>query len=356
MAAPADYWDTVDLKALLAGGLVNEDVMQQIHNIAEIPLPLTDRLSSGSVRNSYTEWTEDTLAAPSLANAVVSGSDAGANTASGGTRLGNHCQNSQKTLMVTERAQATDQIGRGDELAYQLMQRQSECRRDVEAIALSEQASVADDNNTTAGKSAGLSAYLKSNTSNGTGSGANGGFNTTTKVIAAANPGNSRAGSYAALKTLVESVYLNNGNVTVLMSIPQLTRRLGEFMLGSPTTAKIAVPTANVGGSGAGVNQTAQGYIDVLITDFGTSLQIVPNRLQQQYASTDASPVQVGTLYLIDTAQLDLAYLKGYTTQPLAKLGLSERAQISVDWTLRVFVEKAHAAYRSLLPGSAWGA
>ncbi len=352
MAAPADYWDTADLKALAAGGLVNEDVMQQIWDISRIPLPFTDRISSGPVSNSYTEWTEDGLEAPNINNAVVSGADAAGNDAKGGNRLGNHCQNSVKVLQVTERAQSTDQVGRSDELAYQLMMRQQELRRDVEAIMLSEQASVQDDNNTTAGKSAGFSAFLKSNTVNGA-TGADGGFNTTTKVVDAADPGDGAAASFGNLKDLIESVYLNNGNVSVLMSVPQVTRRLGEFLLTNASAAKVAVPTANVSGT-APANQVAQGYVDVLITDFGTTLEIVPNRLQQLYNSTDTAPVPVATLYLIDTANVGQGILKGYQTKPLAKLGLSERAQISVDWCLRVYVEKAHAAYRGILPTSAW--
>lgn len=343
MAAPADYWDTADLKALTAGGLVNEDVMQKIWDISRIPLPFTDRVGSDTCDNSYTEWTEDALGAVNTGNKVVSGADVSTYNNAGGSRKGNHCQNSVKAVAVTERAQSTDQIGRADEYAYQLMMRQQELRRDVEAICLFNQASVADDNNATAGQSAGLPAWLTTNAQRGA-TGANGGFNTGTKLVAAATPGTARALSFAYIKTAVETGYNNNADQTVIMSVPAVTRRLGEFILGNPTTAKVATPTSNVQGSGEGVAQTAQGYVNVLITDFGTTLEIVPNRLQQETAGPRAD------LFILDPAKLAVGYLKNYVTKPLAKLGLSERAQISVDWCLKVYVEKAQAVIADLTP------
>jgi hypothetical protein len=347
MAAPADYWDTYDLKQLAAGGLVNEDVMQKIWDISRIPLPFTDRVGTDTATNSYTEWTTDELADPDITNAVVSGADASGNDASGGVRVGNHCQNSVKVLAVTERAQSTDNIGRRDELAYQLMMRQQELRRDVEAIAIGNQASVADDNNATAGKAGGFSAWLTSNDDSGAGGSATG-FNTTTKVVATPTNGTVRALSLATLKSVIQSIYNNNGDATILMSTPAVISKLVTYILANPTTAAIAQPTANVRGDGKAVSQTAQGYVQVLVTDLGTSLELVPNRLQQLYNTATAADV-----LLIDTARVALAYLKNYVAHPLAKLGLSERKQVSVDWTVKVYVEAAHGVVRDIDPTAA---
>lgn len=349
MAAPADYWDTADLKALDAGGLVNEDVMQKIWDISRIPLPFTDMIGSDTCKNSYTEWTEDSLADPDTTNAVVSGADASGNDAAGGSRVGNHCQNSEKVLEITERARSTDNIGRSDEMAYQLMMRQQELRRDVEAIALTNQASVEDDNDTTAGKTGGFSAWLDSNTDSGSG-GSDGGFNTSTKVVDAPTPGDSRVLSFATLDDVIESAYLNNGDISVLMTVPQLVRRINTFLFSSDGQNRIARPTANVTGTGGGAMQTAQGYINVMVTHFGTTLTIVPNRLQQLYNSGDSTPVEVADLFLIDPARVALAYLKGYSSKPIAKLGLADRQQLSVDWTVKCYVEKAHGVVRDLNP------
>jgi hypothetical protein len=45
-----------------------------------------------------------------------------------------------------------------------------------------------------------------------------------------------------------------------------------------------------------------------------------------------------------------LSYLKGYRTEDLAKIGLSERKQMSVDWTLIVNTEKSHALIGDINP------
>ena len=106
--ATSDYWSSADLKALPYGGYINEDVMQQIINILEVDLPLTSRISSDSVSNSYTEWPQYTYQQPNLNNAAVDGADANQNDARGGARIGNHCQISRKVVAVTTRACNSD--------------------------------------------------------------------------------------------------------------------------------------------------------------------------------------------------------------------------------------------------------
>ena len=132
-------------------GLINEDVMQKIWDISKIPLPFTDMIGSGSSKNSYKEWTTDELAAPDNTNATVDGADATGDDTKQGDRVGNHHQIPDKIVKVSTRAQNSDTIGRANELAYQVMRRQQELKRDVEAIVLTNQASVADDGDTTAG-------------------------------------------------------------------------------------------------------------------------------------------------------------------------------------------------------------
>lgn len=346
--ATADYWSSADLKALTAGGLINEDVMQKIWDISQIPLPFTDAVGSGEkADNAYTEWTLDALQAPDTTNAVVDGADALGNQAAGGTRVGNHCQQSDKVVAVTYRANASDVIGRSNELAYQLMMRQQELRRDLEAIALLPQASVADNGDATAGKVGTFPAWLITNDSNGAGGSATG-FNTTTKVVAIPVAGTTRVLTIAILKDIIELVYLSNGNPSILMAVPQVIRRLNAFIIANPTSTGIATPTANVSGTGAGVEQTAQGYVNVIVTDFGFTLKLVPNRLQPTY--TDAGVATTSDVFLIDTAMVHFAYLIGYRADPLAKLGTAERRQMLVDWTLRVPQEKAHGIIRHVTP------
>jgi hypothetical protein len=349
MAATADYLDAADLKAVDAGGLVREDVMQEIFDISEIPTPFLDLARSDTAKNSYTEWTEDELEAPDTDNAVVSGSDSTGVTTASGARVGNHTQISTKHVAVTERAQNVDVIGQSDQLAYKTMRKMQELRRDVEAICLTPQASVADDNNATPGRSGGLAAWLVTNAYFGSG-GSAGGFNTTTKVVDAPTEGDGRALTWALVATAIQDVYTLGGNTTVFMSVPALTKGLARYLF---TTPYAAAPTANVSGSGGGVDQTSQGYIDIFRTDFGFTMSIQPNRLQQTYDSGDTEPAPVADAFLLDPQYVGVGYLHSFKVDPLAKLGLSIRRMLSVDWTLKVYLERAHAVIRDILPDSA---
>lgn len=345
MAAPADYLDVSDLKAVLAGGLVREDVLDSIFDISDVPTVFLDMIGTDSFTNSYSEWTEDRLAAPVLTNRRVSGSDVASTdndaTVANAKRVGNHAQISTKEVMVTERGQNVDTIGRSDEMGYQTAQRLQELRRDVEGICTSiGQASVQDDGATVAGQSATLGSWITTNKNLGAG-GAVPGFQTGTKLVTAQTAGEERALSFdTMIGPMIEAVYLLGGNPTVLMSVPGATKRLAKFLF---TTPYAAAPTANINGSGAGVAQVSQGYIDTFKTDFGTLMQIVPNRLQQTYASIGADPdPQVANVYGLDPRFWKLGLLYGWKVEPLAKLGLSHRKMLHVDWMLKAFLERAN--------------
>lgn len=335
-ATPSDYLDVADLKAVLSGGLIREDVLDQIFDISDIPTPFLDMIGTDGYTNSYSEWTEDKLVAPTTTNKIVSGSDANsANNNANVTnakRAGNHAQISTKLVMVTERGQAVTSIGRSDEMGYQTARRLQELRRDVEAAALSINASVQDDGVSVAGQSAGLSSWLVTNTSVGAGAGANGGFQTGTKLVTARTPGTKRALSFALISQQIENVYVLGGMTDTLMSVPGVTKRLGQFLL---TTANSAKPTQNIQGTGDGVSQTAQMYVDAFKTDFGFFMKIIPNRLQQNYGTAQAD------VFGLDTRFLKLALLYGWKVDPLAKIGLSFRKMLHVDWMLKVTLERA---------------
>jgi hypothetical protein len=335
----AEYWDSADLKAIQAGGLINEDVMQKIFDISEIPLPFSDAVGRDTHDNSYAEWTKDKLAAPDITNARVSGADASGNQAKGGERVGNHGQIPDKVLKVTQRARNSGTIGRTDELSYQLLNRGKEIRRDVEAICLTPQASVEDNGDAVAGRLGGLDAWLETNVSVGA-TGAVGGFNPTTKIVTAPTAGTLRPLSYAFIGAQLDSVYANNGTPTTLMSVPQLIRRLATFLTAN-ADGLLATPTANVSGS-APAEMVAQGYTSILKTDYGFTMRLVPNRLQQPTAANTA------TLFGIEPGGLMISFQQGSETAALGKPGLSDQRQISADLTLKVGNEEAHFSVRDL--------
>ena len=324
--------DSADLKAAQAGGLIREDVMNKIWDISKIPLPFTDMISEGSASQEYTEWTEDTLSAPDLANAVIDGADINQNDSVLGTRQGNHCQTSVKMVQVSTRADGSDVIGQSKALSHQVMRRQQELRRDVEAISLSGQGSVADNGNNVAGKVGGLAAWIKTNASRGVG-GTGSGFNFGTKLVTSVVDGTKRPLSESAIKDAVENVYNEGGNSSTLMTVPGLCRKFSEYLF--TASARVATLQSDQGKSSEAA--TALGAVNVFVTDFGT-LALMPNRLQQKTGASDAADV-----FILDADYIECAKLKGYTTEPLAKTGLSEKRLMSVDWTIKVLNEKAQA-------------
>lgn len=330
--------DSADLKAASGGGLIREDVMDKIFDISRIPLPFTDLVGApGKSKQSYIEWTQDTLSAPDTTNAVIDGSDASGNDTVVGVRVGNHHQISDKVVRVSFRADVSNKIGRTKEIAYQMMRRQQELRRDVEAIALTNQASVADNGSNVAGKVGGLPSWLVTSAYHGT-NGANGGFNSSTKVTAARTVGHKRALTEALLRDAIQAVYQEGGDVTVMMAVPSVISKFSQYMLSSGGhVAPIQATTS----AQSQRPVTALGAVNVFVTDFGT-IRAVPNRLQQTYMSTDTTPAAVSDVFLLDTEYVGLSYLQGYQTETLAKTGLAENRQISVDWTLVVNTEKAH--------------
>jgi len=224
------------------------------------------------------------------------------------------------------------------------MRRQQELRRDVDAIALVNQASVSDDGNTIAGKAGGLPTWLVTTTSNGAGAGANGGFNSSTGLTVARTAGTNRALTETMVRDSVQGVYQQGGDPTRMLSIPGIIRKFSEYLFTS--SARVATLMSDQGKSTE--QAAALGSVNVFVTDFGT-LTLVPDRLQQKYKDSGGS-VDCATVFIVDPTYLALSYLKGYRTEDLAKIGLSERKQMSVDWTLIVNTEKSHALIGDINP------
>jgi hypothetical protein len=331
--------DAADLAAALAApGLIREDVMDMVYNLDEgIPTPFTDMVRSGSHSNAYSEWTEDDLTAVDITNAVVDGADASGNDTAVGTRVGNRQQISDKTVRISHVSEAVDSIGSIGRMAYQTAKRLMDLRRDVEAIAVGRQASVADDGNTTAGKTAGLAAWIATNADVGAGAGAVGGFDSSTKLVDAPVAGTVRALTWANVRSRLEEVYTAGGYPSVLMSIPAVIKGINTFLFGSGGDPYRAAPTANVQGTSP-ATQAAQGWITVVLSDFGISLSLVDNRLQQKYNSSTAADV-----FILDPAYLGLSYLGGYRNDELGKTGHSEMRMLSTTWMTKCFREDAHA-------------
>lgn len=330
--------DAADLAAALAApGLIHEDVVDQVYNLDEgIPTPFIDMVRSGSHSNPYSEWTEDDLTAPDTDNAVVDGADASGNDTKLGLRVGNRQQISDKTVRISHVSEAIDSIGRIGTMAYQTAKRLMDLRRDKEAIATGRQASVVDDGVATAGRTAGLGAWIATNTDFGVG-GSAGGFDSATKLVDAPTEGTIRALTWTNVRDQIEAVYNLGGFPSVLMSIPAVIKGVNTFLFGSGGDPYRAAPTANVQGVSP-ATQSAQGWITVVLSDFGISLSLVDNRLQQKYNSATAADV-----FILDPAFLGMSSLEGVRNDELGKTGHSDMRLLSETWMTKSFREDAQA-------------
>lgn len=330
--------DAADLAAALAApGLIREDVMDTVYNLDEgVPTPFTDMVRSGSHDAPYCEWTEDDLTAVDINNSVVDGADASGNDTSVGLRVGNRQQISDKTVRISHVSESINSIGSIGRMAYQTAKRLLDLRRDVEAIATGRQPSVVDDGASVPGDTAGLAAWIATNSDFGA-TGSSGGFNASTKIVDAPSEGTIRALTWTNVRSRIQEVYEVGGNPSVLMSVPAVIKAINTFLFGSGGDPYRATPTANVQGVSP-VTQSAQGWITVILSDFGISLSLVDNRLQQKYNSSTAADV-----FILDPAYIGLSYLGGYRNDVLGKTGHSNMRMLSTSWMTKCFREDAHA-------------
>jgi len=327
--------DAFNLSQVDVNGLIREDVMEKIWDISKIPLPFTDMIGTGSHGNEHKEWTQDALQAVSTTNKTVDGADIDQDDTNTGLRVGNHSQTSVKEVKVSTRAVESNVIGRANELSYQVMMRQQELKRDMEAQMLTNLVSIPG-TDSVAGQSAGLNAWIATNAIGGLGFAA-GGFNTGTGIVDAATLGTAEALTEEKVRDVAQSVYQEGGDPTIMMCVPKVARGFSSYLFDE--TARVATLTAETNQKGPA---KAVGSVSTFIGDFGLVLEITPNRLQQDVAA------DTSTAFLLDTSHLEQSFLHAPRVESLAKTGLSDKRLMSVDYTLCVGNEKGLGAINDI--------
>lgn len=321
MALPASSHQTYDAKGL------REDLSDMIYRIDPTEVPFTSNIGRAKATATAHEWQTQALATAVSTNAVIEGDDATTDTATATVRVKNYTQIADKVARVTGTIDAVDKAGRAREMAYQVMLKGLELRRDVEKQMTSNKASAVGSSGT-ARNSAGFEAWLTSNVdrSTGTTSGASGGYSATTGLVAAATDGSQRAFAESQLKTVVKSAYSNGGRPTILMLGPTNKQNFSAFS--GIAQSRVAVK---------GENMTAIiGAADVYVSDFG-NLNVVPNIFQRDRSAL-----------LIDPKYVKMASLRPMKNWPLAKTGDTERRQILQEYTLEVCNQAAHGVVADL--------
>lgn len=297
---------------------IREDLSDQIYRIAPEETPFTNNIGRGKATATYHEWQTQALAAATDTNANLEGDDANLDASNVTVRVGNRCQIPDKTAVVSGTNEAVDKAGRASEMAYQVMMKGIELKRDTEMQMLSNKPSVAGAAGT-ARQSAGMESWITSNVSRGSG-GSSGGFSA--GVVAAPTDGTARAFTETLLKGVQLAAFNNGARPTQLYMGGTQKQAFSAF-------AGIAVNRIDNAPSTGPV--TVVGAADVYLGDFGR-LTAIPH----PYG------VRARTVIGVDPRYVRKANLRGMTNIPLAKSGDNERRQVLEEYTLQVDNEKAH--------------
>lgn len=321
MAIPANTVSTVGSGVANIG--IREDLEDSIYRVAPEKTPFVSNIGTKKATSTYHEWQTETLAAPSATNAQLEGDDYANGAPNLTSRIGNTCQILAKAGGVSRTQEVVNKAGRDSELARQKVLKTIEMKRDLEIRAIGNYAAVAESGATTR-KLAGIQAFITSNDSRGSG-GSDGGFSAAPGP-AAATDGTQRTWTEALLKAVMATTFGNGGSPTQVYLGPTHKQQTSAF-------TGIADIRQDVRGKAMA---TITGAADVYVSDFG-ALTLIPH----PYALSRAA-------VFVDPDMAAIATLDGLKSTPLAKTGDSEKFLITMEKTLVVSNEKAHAVAADL--------
>lgn len=219
MAQPTGVYVTYSSAGL------REDLENVIYDISPTDTPFMSmggRMDAIAVNH---EWQTDALAAAGD-NFNEEGATLTASEPAATTRVGNICQISLKTTLVSGTLDAVSKAGRREELAYQMSKRSKELKRDMERAMVgvnTAKAAMAADS--TVRKLGSLTTWVNTNISkasdgaNGAGAGA-----------AARTDGTPRTFTESLLKAAILSAYDEGADIKYLMMAPAQKQTFSSFV------------------------------------------------------------------------------------------------------------------------------
>jgi hypothetical protein len=307
---------------------VAEDIEDIINNISPTETPLFSMAARKTATNVYHQWQTDTLASAAT-NAQLEGDDASFTTALPTTLLGNYCQISRKTIIVSRTADKVRKYGRARELARLTTKYAKELKRDIENALCTNQASSAG-GAATARQSAGLESMIATNRviAAGNTTGTTPGF--ASGVWAAPTDGTATITLLEShVQTALQNAWTQGGDPSVIMCNAAQKKQFAPFG-GASKFAGTYAPTQ-------GKSQSMViGGVDLYISDFGEH-KIMLNRY-----------MRTRTIFCIDPEWISVAMLDGIQMQDLAKTGDAEKKMLICEYTLVCDNPLAHAKIQDL--------
>lgn len=303
---------------------VREELSDIIYNISPTETPFMNNAARGKVSNTFFEWQTDALASASTTNHQIEGDDITSYDAVTPTvRLGNYCQISRKTVIISNTEEVVDKAGRKSEIAYQLAKKGKELKRDMEADLLSNHGANAG-SSSTARVTGSLLSFLKTNI-NKAGNGVAPVYTSIPTDVW--TDGTQRSFTETILKDVVQQSWTSGAEPKTVM--------VGA--LGKQAFSQFSGVVELMASQGKG-QATIIGASDTYVSDFG-KLSVVPNRFQR-----------TSTAFVLDWEYISVDYLRPFKQEPLAKTGDAEKRLMITEYGLRVKNEKALGVAVDLTP------
>lgn len=295
-----------------------EDFEDIIFSVSPTDTPMLTMAKRKKATARLHQWQEDSLAAAS-SNKAEEGADASYATAAGTTTLNNYVQISTKTVDISRTLDIVNKYGRKSEVAYQLMKRGKELKRDMEFTICRNQASAS----TTARATAGWECMISSNLVR-----ANAAETTDYSVRGysasswtAPEDGTLVAFTEAALVSALGLAWEDGGDPTVIMMSKKNKNIFNGF-------TGVATKYNEVKGTNQAI---VTGAADVYVSSYGNHT-VKLNRYQRDEA-----------VFCIDPEYISVAYLDGIKKEKMAKTGDSERYLLTVEYGLVCDCRDAHS-------------
>jgi hypothetical protein len=318
--------------------VIREDLQEAYTMISPEEVPFQTAIRAETATNTLFEWPVVELASTDSSNRVAEGeADPGNDAATLALRFSNYTQISDKVAEVSHTAQAVDAAAQNiQRLSEQIVIKMKEMKRDKEVMLLSNIAAAAGSSGN-ARQTAGLPAWLSTNTSFQSGgsdptlSGTTEGFPDAAAGAASEGTGSSAVFAEADLNAIIEDIWQEGGNPTLIMVNSGNKRRISTAFTGNATRYKDTV------------DKMVVNSVDFYDSDFG-ELTVVPNRFQPTNNPADNDDSY--NVFVLDPEYAAVAYLDEVQQKPLAETGHSMRTLVWCEYGLQIDNEKAHGVIR----------
>ena len=280
---------------------IKEDISSIITNLAPTATPFQSVIGRENVKQIKHQWMEDSLDAPSTTNAAIQGADAPTSTFTPTVLRDNITQIFTKVAMTAGTADVVQTYGREQELAYQMMKKSKEIKRDLEVTLLSGQTRVVGDGATVAGK-----------------------FDAAQVMISATQKFHAADGS-----TTLNGSALASFNESVLLKANQVLYTNGgeaDLLMIKPADSLLVAAFASAAGRTRYVDNTAKklvNVVDIYVSPFGEQ-KVVLNRFMKV---TDA--------LLFNASNWKQLVLRNWFRKTLAITGDSTKIQMLGEFSLK---------------------